>query len=217
MLKSDTIGEIALLLNRYPVLEMLRERLVHTVEELVRTFSSGGKLLICGNGGSAADSLHITGELMKSFVKRRPLSKDIALRFQTQFPEVAEYYINNLQGALPAISLVSESALMTAYGNDNTADLVFAQQVFGYGKANDVLLAISTSGNSGNVLHAARVARAMGLKVISLTGEKGGALAELSDILLDVPSSITHQIQELHLPVYHTICLAVETELFEGE
>lgn len=217
MLKSTTIGEITLLLNRYPALELLRERLVQAVEEMVQTFSSGGKLLICGNGGSAADSLHITGELMKSFVKRRPLSEDIVLRFRAQFPEAAEYYINNLQGALPAISLVSESALMTAYGNDNTADLVFAQQVFGYGKDNDVLLAISTSGNSGNVLHAARVARAMGLKVISLTGEKGGALAELSDILLDVPSSITHQIQELHLPVYHTICLAVETELFEGE
>ena len=172
---------------------------------------------MCGHGGSAADSLLITGELMKSFVKRRPLSEDVILRFREQFPEVAEYYINNLQGALPAISLVSESALMTAYGNDNTADLVFAQQVFGYGKANDVLLAISTSGNSGNVLHAARVARAMGLKVIGLTGEKGGALAELSDILLNVPSGITYQIQEMHLPIYHTLCLAVEAELFEGE
>ena len=217
MLKSATIGEITLLLNRYPALKILRERLIQTVEELVCTFSNGGKLLICGNGGSAADSLHITGELMKSFVRRRPLSKDIVLRLQAQFPEVAEYYINNLQVALPAISLVSESALMTAYGNDNTADLVFAQQVFGYGKTNDVLLAISTSGNSGNVLHAARVARAMGLKVISLTGEKGGALAELSNILLNVPSGITYQIQEMHLPLYHTLCLAVEAELFEGE
>ena len=217
MLKPATIGEITLLLNRYPALKILRGHLVRAVEELVWTFSNGGKLLICGNGGSAADSLHITGELMNSFVKRRPLSEDVILRFREQFPEVAEYYINNLQGALPAISLVSESALMTAYGNDNTADLVFAQQVFGYGKANDVLLAISTSGNSGNVLHAARVARAMGLKVIGLTGEKGGALAELSDILLNVPSGITYQIQEMHLPIYHTLCLAVEAELFEGE
>ncbi len=215
MLKATTIQEIDVLLERFPVLLPLRDQLHRCIEELVDTFSRGGKLLICGNGGSASDSLHITGELMKSFVKPRPIAESVAAKLREAYPDMAEYYISNLQGALPTISLVSEIALMTAYGNDNTADLVFAQQVFGYGKPGDALLAISTSGNSGNVLHAARVARVLGVKVISMTGEGGGKLAPLSNVLLDVPCRQTNQVQELHLPMYHTICLALETELFE--
>lgn len=215
MLKATTIQEIDILLERFPVLLPLQNQLYRCIEELVGTFSRGGKLMVCGNGGSASDSLHIAGELMKSFVKPRPIAGSVAAKFREAYPDMAEHYISNLQGALPTISLVSEIALMTAYGNDNTADLVFAQQVFGYGKPGDALLAISTSGNSGNVLHAARVARVLGVKVIGMTGEGGGKLASLSDVLLDVPCRRTNQVQELHLPVYHTICLALETELFE--
>ena len=215
MLKAATVQEIDSLMERFPALLPLRDNLLRCIEELVETFTHGGKLLICGNGGSAADSLHITGELMKSFVKKRHISESVATCIREAYPDEAEYYISNLQGALPTISLVSEIALMTAYGNDNTADLVFAQQVFGYGKPGDALLAISTSGNSGNVLHAAKIARVLGVKVISMTGEGGGKLQSLSDVLLDVPCRITNQVQELHLPMYHTICLALETELFE--
>lgn len=216
MLKATTIQEIDILLERYPVLRALRGELSRCVETLAQTFTSGGKLLICGNGGSAADSLHITGELMKSFVRKRPIPETVARKLQAAYPDLGEYYIRNLQGAMPTISLVGETALMTAYGNDNTAELVFAQQVYGYGRAGDALLAISTSGNSANVIHAVRIARVMGLRVIALTGETGGDLAGLSDILLAVPARITYQIQELHLPVYHALCLAVEAELFEG-
>ena len=215
MLKAETIQEIDILLERFPVLHSLHGELLRCVEILAETFTNGGKLLICGNGGSAADSLHITGELMKSFARKRPIPEAAAQKLLAAYPDLAEYYICNLQGAMPAISLVGETALMTAYGNDNTAELVFAQQVYGYGRAGDTLLAISTSGNSPNVLHAARVARAMGMQVIGLTGETGGDLVGLSDILLAVPSRITYQIQELHLPVYHALCLAVEAELFE--
>lgn len=216
MLKAATIQEINFLLERFPILQPLQNNMIKSVEELVDTFAEGGKLLICGNGGSAADSLHIAGELMKSFAKKRPISEAIADRLRQAYPDTAEYYISNLQGALPAISLVSEIALMTAYGNDNTADLIFAQQVFGYGKPNDALLVISTSGNSTNVVHAAKIAQILGIKVISMTGEGGGQLKAFSDVLLDVPCHITNQVQELHLPIYHTICLALEAELFEG-
>lgn len=214
MLKAETIREIDILLERFPVLHSLHGELLRCVETLAQTFSNGGKLLVCGNGGSAADSLHITGELMKSFVRKRPIPEAAARKIRAAYPNLAEYYISNLQGTMPTISLVGETALMTAYGNDNTAELVFAQQVYGYGRAGDTLLAISTSGNSVNVLHAARIARVMGLQVIGLTGETGGNLAGLSDTLLAVPSRITYQIQELHLPVYHALCLAVESEMF---
>lgn len=153
---------------------------------------------------------------MKGFALDRKISPDIQETLIRQFPQEASYYIQNLQAAVPAISLASETALMTAYGNDQAADLAMAQQVLGYGRPGDVLLAISTSGNSANVVHAARIARVLGVEVVSLTGQGGGRLAVLSDILLDVPSHVTYQIQELHLPVYHALCLAVERELFDS-
>lgn len=213
-MKDVTTNEINVLISRYPCLELLKKRLMESVEVIIESYSHGGKLLICGNGGSAADSLHIVGELMKSFVLKRKLPRDLQDNLRSSYPDSAEYYIKNLQSAVPAISLVNEVGLITAYNNDNTSDLVFAQQVLACGREGDVLIAISTSGNSKNVIHAAKIARAVGLKVISLTGQGGGGLAGLSDVLLDVPSTITYQIQELHLPVYHTICLAVEQELF---
>ena len=213
-MKDGTKREIDILLERYPVLECLRDRLEACVELMSDSFRAGGKLLVCGNGGSAADSMHMVGELMKGFMLERKLPEAVQDELQVCWPDNAPYYIANLQGALPAISLSGEISLTTAYGNDRTADLVFAQQVLGYGRAGDVLLAISTSGTSANVVHAARIARTLGLQVVSLTGRGGGALAALSDVLLDMPSDVTHQVQELHLPVYHMLCLALEQEMF---
>lgn len=215
MEKETAKKEIETLILRYPCLAPLRERLVQCVDLLTACYRSGGKLLICGNGGSAADSLHIVGELMKGFALERRISSDIQNALIRQYPKEALYYIQNLQTAVPAISLVSETALMTAYGNDQSADLAIAQQVLGYGRPGDLLFAISTSGNSANIVHAARIARVLDMKVVSLTGQGGGELAGLSDVLLAVPSDITYQIQELHLPVYHALCLALERELFD--
>jgi D-sedoheptulose 7-phosphate isomerase len=216
MLNERSLHEVQVLVERYPALEGMRQNLISAIELIANCCANGGKLLVCGNGGSAADSLHIVGELMKSFVLKRELEPELQEKLRGQLGDGAEYYIQNLQGALPAISLVNEVSLMTAYGNDNTADLVFAQQVLGYGKCGDVLLAISTSGNSANVVHAAKVAKALGLKVVSMTGENGGELKGLSDVLLAAPSTVTYQIQEYHLPIYHALCLALEAEFFNA-
>ena len=215
MEKETANREIEILIERYPCLSPLRERLCRCVDMLAESYRRGGKLLVCGNGGSAADSLHIVGELMKGFVLDRRIPQELQAALMERYPNEAPYYIQNLQAAFPSISLVSETALMTAYSNDQAADLAMAQQVLGYGRPGDVLLAISTSGNSANTVHAARMARVLGVKVVALTGQGGGELAALSDILLDVPSRVTYQIQELHLPVYHALCLALERELFD--
>lgn len=213
-MKKSSEQDIALLCKRYPQLLPLKATILQALERLILAYREGHSLLVCGNGGSAADSLHITGELMKTFAFRRPVSQELQETLKKTYPEQADFYIHALEGALPTISLVNEVGLMTAYANDKAGNLVFAQQVVGYGKKGAVLLAISTSGNSENILHAARVAKALGMSVISLTGESGGVLRELSDILINVPSKITYQIQELHLPVYHAICLALEHEFF---
>jgi D-sedoheptulose 7-phosphate isomerase len=213
-MKKSSQQEINLLCERYPQLLPLKETLLQVVERIAMAYQEGHTLLVCGNGGSASDSLHITGELMKSFSFRRPISNELAQTLRESYPQNAEFYIQTLEGALPTISLVNEISLMTAYANDQASNLVFAQQVVGYGKKGAVLFAISTSGNSENILHAARIAKAMGMTVISLTGESGGALRDLSDLLINVPVKITYQVQELHLPVYHAICLALEHEFF---
>lgn len=215
MLKEQAKREIDIVIERYPCLECLRDQLLQSVEQMKDAYLHGGKILTCGNGGSAADSLHIVGELMKSFVAKRSISDELSKKISEEFPEDAPLYLENLQRAIPSISLVNEVSLMTAFGNDKSSELVFAQQVLGYGKRGDVLIAISTSGNSANVLHAAKIAKCMGIHVISLTGESGGKLKDLSDILLAVPSNITYQIQELHLPIYHALCLAIEAQVFE--
>ncbi|MBR7098533.1 MAG: SIS domain-containing protein [Clostridia bacterium] len=199
---------------RYPALTECIPDIEKAAELICEGYRKGGKLLICGNGGSASDALHIVGELMKSFVLCRPVDDKTQDAIRAVAGEDAELLCNNLQGALPTIALVSESALTTAYSNDVAPDLIFAQQVLGYGCPNDVLLGISTSGNSRNVALAAKVARAKGLKVISLTGMGGGKLFSLSDVTVAVPLRETYQIQELHLPVYHALCLIVEEEFF---
>jgi D-sedoheptulose 7-phosphate isomerase len=181
---------------------------------LVERFEAGGKLLVCGNGGSAADAEHIVGELMKGFVRARPIGPDLRVKLEAVDPVMGRRLAASLQSALPAIALTGHPSLSSAFANDVDPALVFAQQVLGYGLAGDVLLAISTSGRAVNVLHAAVAARALGLKVIALTGEGGGELAALCDLCLRVPERETWKAQELHQALYHAICLAVEAAFF---
>ncbi|MGI6498433.1 MAG: D-sedoheptulose-7-phosphate isomerase [Oscillospiraceae bacterium] len=212
-MKKTTEWIIKDLVCRYPRLARVENRVTASVEALTHAFHNGKKLLICGNGGSAADALHIVGELMKDFARPRALPAEFQKRLSDS-GEDGQYICANLQGALPAIALVAETSLETAYANDRAPDLSFAQQVYGYGKPGDILLGISTSGNSKNVLYAAQVARAKDMFVIGLTGATGGRLKSLSDHLINVPEEETYKIQELHLPVYHAICLALENEFF---
>ena len=213
-MKAASKNILKQLQEKYPALTDCMNDIAKAAEIICESFRRGGKLLICGNGGSASDSLHIVGELMKSFVLSRPIDDVTKQNLAACAGEDAELLCNNLQGALPAIALVNETALTTAYSNDVSPDLIFAQQVLGYGTAGDVLLGISTSGNSRNVALAAKVARAKGVSVISLTGEGGGKLKDLSDVTVAVPLRETYQIQELHLPVYHALCLIIEQEFF---
>ena len=185
------------------------------IDALVECFRSGGKLLCCGNGGSAADCEHIVGELMKGFFLPRTLSEADKTHLQNSDAEDGAFLADKLQYGLPAISLVSQVSIISATANDQAGELVYAQQVWGYGRKEDILLAISTSGNSRNVLLAAKTARAVGMTVISLSGETGGQLHELSDIMINVPSRNVARIQEAHLMIYHHLCAAVE-ETFYG-
>lgn len=194
---------------RYPALSYVKNDVEKVFEIIKATYINKGKLLVCGNGGSASDSSHIVGELMKGFMLSRKLPESEKAKFQNK--EIA----NGLQGALPAISLVGEGALMTAFCNDCNPDLVFAQQVYGLMNENDTLLCLSTSGNSKNVVAAAQTAKAKGGKVVSIVGEKGGILSDISDACIKLPSTITPEIQEYTLPVYHTICAMLESEFFE--
>ncbi len=196
------------LFERYPALSCVKEDMVAVYEIIKETYINKGKLLVCGNGGSATDSAHIVGELMKGFMLSRMLPENEKEKFNNK--EIA----NGLQGALPAISLVSETALMTAFCNDCSPDLVFAQQVYGLMNENDTLLCLSTSGNSKNVVAAAETAKVKGGKVVSIVGEKGGKLFEFSDATIKLPSQITPEIQEYTLPVYHTICAMLEEDFF---
>lgn len=213
-MRENACHRIAELKSRYPIFGDIFDGAVRTVEAITECYRGGGKLLICGNGGSAADAEHIVGELMKGFVLRRKLDGKTREELAGHFPADAEYLAENLQGGLPAIALASHTALSTAFANDNAPDLVFAQQILGYGRRGDVLLAISTSGNSKNVIYAAQVARVKGVKVIGLTGADGGKLKELCDICVCVPETEPYKVQELHLPFYHAVCLAVEEEMF---
>ena len=211
-MKESTKKYIFELIDRYPDLSEQKDNIENAIQILIDSYKNGGKLLVCGNGGSSADSQHIVGELMKGFLKERALN-DEEMKKYAEF-EDRDLICSNLQKALPAISLTSEGALFTAYCNDKNADMVFAQQVYGYGKPGDVLLAISTSGNSKNVVLAAEVAKAEGLKVIGLTGEKVGKLDAFSDVVIKAPFSGAYEVQERHLPIYHCICLALEEEFF---
>ncbi len=215
-LKKTTLEKVEELIERYPALAVCREDLRAAVQAICESYAGGHKLLVCGNGGSASDSEHIVGELMKGFLLPRKLGAKEQQAFERACPASAAYLMENLQGTLPAISLVNSVGLGTAFANDQAPDLVFAQQVLGLGAAGDVLIAISTSGSSQNVLYALDVARAKGLRTIALTGEKGGRMAaeHLAETVIRVPATETFKIQEYHLPVYHMLCIAAEHEFF---
>lgn len=202
------------LLFRYPILKEQRNSLWKTYKILEEAFEDGKKLLVAGNGGSAADAEHIVGELMKGFVKQRPLDKGLLERLELIDEEEGRTIGEKLQGALPAIALVNHAALSTAFLNDVDPLLGFAQQVNGYGKEGDVFLGISTSGNSKNILSACTMARAKDMKIIGLTGNTGGKLKDVADVVIIVNESETYKIQELHLPIYHALCLMLEERFF---
>ncbi len=191
--------------ERYPELKCCENDIEKALSLIIETYKRNGKILVCGNGGSAADSEHIVGELMKGFLLKRKTNDD---RLSTELKE-------NLQGALPAISLSSQTALLTAFNNDLDPEYVFAQQVYGYGKENDLLIAISTSGNSKNVLRAVEVANCIGVNTLALTGGDGGKIKDLATVTICVPFDETYKIQEYHLPIYHYLCAKVEKEFFK--
>lgn len=198
----------------YPDLAACLPDLARAARLLRETFARGGKLLLCGNGGSAADAEHIVGELMKGYLRLRPIPDALRETLVAAYPDDGEYIAAHLQGALPAFSLVSQTSFLTAYANDVAADMLFAQQVFGYGAPGDALLALSTSGNSKNVLHALRVARVRGVTTIGFTGRTGGAMLALCDVCIRAPFDTTAEIQERHLVMYHALCATLEQEFF---
>ena len=202
------------MLNRYSELQPLKEQITAAAETIIETYKNGGKVLVCGNGGSCSDADHIVGELMKSFEGRRPLAKELQKELISLSPETGKMLAEKLQQGLPAISLTVHQSLITAIANDISGEVIYAQQVVGWGNKGDVLIGLSTSGNSQNVIDAMIVARAKGLKTIGMTGETGGKMREWSDVLINVPEKRTAYVQELHLPVYHAICMMIETEFF---
>ena len=199
------MNEICKLTARYPALCSCENEILAAAELMVQTYEHGGKILLCGNGGSAADCDHIAGELLKGFLLPRKVENE----------NIPAAIREKLQGALPAVSLPSLTAALTASINDLDAEFVYAQLLYGLAKEGDLLIAISTSGNSPNVLHAAELARAVGVKTLALTGNSGGRLAKIADVSICVPESETYLVQELHLPVYHFLCAETERRIFQ--
>ena len=202
------------LIRRYPKLDCVKNEINTAFELMAASYKSGGKLLVAGNGGSASDAEHIAGELMKTFIKKRALPFSFVSDISKVDSEIADYLIPRLQPGLPAIALSGHASLNTACINDIDGNITFAQQVYGYGKEDDIFLGISTSGNSKNVLYACAVAKAKKMKIIGLTGRDGGRLKQYTDICICVPETETYKIQELHLPVYHAICMMLEEYFF---
>ena len=202
------------LCERYPELSGLRNTIAEAAVMIINCYTRGGKLLICGNGGSSSDADHFTAELMKSFESGRPLEESLKKRFHEIYGTRGRYLGEKLEHALPAISLQSNSALATAISNDIDPSLIFAQQVIGYGDEGDVLIGISTSGNSQNIVDACIAAKTLNLKVIGISGKTGGKMKHYCDLLVNVPETRTAWVQELHLPVLHTICFIVENHFY---
>jgi D-sedoheptulose 7-phosphate isomerase len=202
------------LLNRYTKLNFLEKNILEASESIIKTFNNGGKVLVCGNGGSCSDADHIVGELMKSFEGMRPLNSDLQQKLSELSPEHGKMLAEKLQQGLPAISLTVHQSLITAIANDIHGDVIYAQQVVGWGNPGDILIGLSTSGNSKNVIDAMIVAKAKGMITIGMTGETGGKMKDWCNILINVPETRTAYVQELHLPVYHAICMIIEKEIF---
>lgn len=201
------------LINRYPALAPCREQIEEAVNTVISCYENGGKLLLCGNGGSCADCDHIVGELMKGFLSMRKINNDFQAVLQEKYPEEAEYLINNLQEGIPAISLVSHAAVLSAFANDVDADMVYGQLVYGYGNKGDLLIGLSTSGNSKNVVNAVKIAKAKGLKTMALTG-KNPCKLDVCDVTLKAPETETFKVQEYHLPIYHYLCAELEKQMY---
>ena len=201
--------------ERYTDLSVCRESMEKGVKMMCDTYYNGGKILVCGNGGSCADSEHIVGELMKSFCLKRKIPQSDFDKFDNLLGEEAKMFADNLQRGIPAFSLCSQTGVMTAYNNDVNADMVYAQLLYASAKENDLLIGISTSGNSKNVVNAVKTAKAMGIKSLCLTGQKKCIIDDFADCIIKVPETETYKIQELHLPVYHYLCLETEKLLFE--
>ena len=202
------------LIARHERIEYLRESIRSAAEMLIDAYKNSRKVLVCGNGGSSADAGHIVGELMKSFEVPRSLDPTTQRKLKMDFGARGELLVENLQQGLPAISLSEHTALITAISNDLGEEFIFAQQVVGYGNPGDVLMALSTSGNARNVVNALMAAKAKGMKTLGMTGETGGGMKPLCDVLINVPETRTARVQELHLPVYHALCMMVEKKLF---
>ena len=214
MLDTRLEKHINLLIERYPILEICKKDIIDAYLVMEECYKNGKKLLIAGNGGSAADSEHIAGELMKRFSIKRTVTNEFAEKLKSVDPVRGAELAKNLERSLTAVPLVTHEALSTAYINDVDGLGVFAQQLFGFGRPGDVFLAISTRGNSKNIMSATVVARALGIKIIGLTGATGGELAKIADVTIKVPETETYKIQELHLPVYHCLCLMLEDKFF---
>ena len=208
------LSMIERLLERYPELKSCAAEIIAAAEMLLSAARGGNKILLCGNGGSAADADHICGELVKSFCKKRPIAKELAQNLKKIDAESGSLLSEVLQGGIPALSLAGNSALSTAFANDVDPLLVFAQQCQVYGKPGDVFWGISTSGNAKNVYYAALTAKAAGLKVLGLSGKNGGKLKNLCDVCICAPRTETYEVQELHLPIYHALCLYIEDALW---
>lgn len=213
-MKQNTKKFLENLIKRLPCLEICRSAIEQAFSILKECYSTGGKVLACGNGGSAADSEHIVGELMKGFLLKRKIRKEDTDRLIKLYTKEGRILAETLQGALPAISLVSHVSLNLAFINDVSPEMIFAQQVYGYGRQGDILIGISTSGCAKNVVNALKIAKAFELKTIGLTGESGGVMRGLCDVTITVPSSDTYIVQEYHQSVYHTLCAMIEYEFF---
>lgn len=203
------------LIERYPQLECCSGAIYQTYKLIVDSYEAGGKLLVAGNGGSASDAEHIVGELMKGFALPRKICHEWKDKLIEADAELGVELADKLQGALPAIALCGHNSLSTAISNDIDATIAFAQQLYGYGQPGDIFLGITTSGNSSNIIQAAVVAKAKGIKIVGLTGKSGGKLLKLADVMIRVPENETYKIQELHLPVYHCICMMLEEHFFK--
>lgn len=208
------MDKILELTARFPELKVCSEDVLNAVNAIIDCYKAGGKVLICGNGGSSSDSSHIVGEFMKGFLKLRPLSADKRSQLKSNCADITDELLDNLQGSLPAINLTENSGIISAFANDVDPVNVYAQQVLGYGKKGDVIIGITTSGNSSNILNACNLAKGLGLTVIGLTGRDGGKLKNASDICIIAPEQETFKIQELHLPIYHCICAMVEDAFY---
>ncbi len=213
MKEIETLNELT---RRIPDLAGCADAMEEAGKRIVETYHRGGTVFTCGNGGSAADSDHIVGELMKGFLKRRPIPAEDRAKLTARYPD-GDTLADNLQVGLPAISLHSQSALLTAFANDVDASMMYAQTLYAMGKPGDLLIAISTSGNSANVVNAARIAAVMGVEVVALVGEKACKLDDVANTVVHVPQTETYRVQELHLPVYHWLCAYVEQELCGNE